>query len=616
MRVARSFFIVGGSILALNAAAFAATPPKNVILFIGDGLGAEQIKASGYYFNGAAGQFNFEQFPNFAWMTHNNSAGAVTDSAASGTALATGFKVDNEVISVALASGADPRRATPSDGRDLLTLLEQFKSAGKSTGLVTTSSMTDATPAAFAAHNPSRADSAGIASDYFTSTRPNVLFGGGAAGFDSAAASGAGYSVVSNRTQLQSLNTATTTNAAGIFGSGQFGYAYDQSAGTSTFYNANPFLQEMTSTALDILKKDNDGFFLMVENELTDSSAHLALSGANKVERNIYEVRELSRAVQKAIDFAATNPDTLILLTADHETGAFTANQNNGVGVMPSVTSGSTGHTAAWVPVYAMGPNAGHATGILDNTSIVNLATTSAAAPAPAVRKTFRQGDNGYAAAHDTHVRADSGGSAFGSTATLVVDQDDNAATGNQPVQSVVRFDSLIGAAGIPDGAQIRSARLTMHTGTASNDGTGATLEAHRLIVGFDDATTTWNNAGNIANNGFSLNNAGTADDDYLAAPESLFPDPSNNSLVSFDVTATMIAWMDNPSANQGWLLLSSGTDGWRWDSTESTGGFRPLLEVTYVAVPEPATCGFASLIAAAPLLRRRQRRVRASTQH
>src|SRR5688572_2137545 len=254
MRIAPRIVVVAASLLALTAVARAA-PPKNVILFIGDGLGPEQVKASGYYFNGAAGQFNFEQFPNFAWMTHNNSAGGVTDSAASGTALATGLTVNNGVISVALASGSDPRRAQPSDGRDLLTLLEQLKSAGKSTGLVTTSFMTDATPAAFAAHNPTRDDSAGIAADYFGPSRPNVLFGGGAAGFDAAAATSAGYSVVTNRTQLQSLNPTTTNNAAGIFGSGTFGYAYDQSIGTSTFYNANPFLHEMTTTALDILKK-------------------------------------------------------------------------------------------------------------------------------------------------------------------------------------------------------------------------------------------------------------------------------------------------------------------------------------------------------------------------
>lgn len=606
MRVARSICVIAG-LFALTPISRAATPPKNVILFIGDGLGAEQVKASGYYFNGSAGQFNFEQFPNFAWMTHNNSSGGVTDSAASGTAIATGFKVNNDVISVALADGTDPRRAMPNDGHDLLTLLEHFKSAGKSTGLVTTSYMTDATPAAFAAHNPTRADSAGIAADYFSATRPNVMFGGGAAGFDSAAATSAGYSVVTNRTQLQSLNTATTTNAAGIFGSGGFGYAYDQSTGASTFYNANPFLQEMTGTALDILKNDADGFFLMVENELTDTSGHLAISGQNKVERNIFEVRELARAVQKAVDFAATHPDTLILLTADHETGAFTANQNNGAGVLPGVTSGSTGHTAAWVPVYAMGPSAGHASGILDNTSLFNLATTTAAAPVPAQRKTFRQGESGYASAHDTHVRADTPTSAFGTTATLVVDQDDNTATGNQPVQAVIRFDDLIAPVGIPAGSQIRSAKLTLHTGNVTNDDTTGTIAANRLLVPFDDATTTWNNAGHVANNGFGLNDGSTAsDDDYLAAPESLFPAPSLNSLVSFDVTATMIAWMNDPSANYGWLITSDSTNGWRWDSSEAAGGFRPMLEVSYVPVPEPSAFGFAAVIGAAALLRRR----------
>ena len=80
MRLARMILIGGGGLFALTAATYAAQPPKNVIVFIGDGLGAEQVKASGYYFNGAAGQYNFEQFPNFAWMTHNNSSGAVTDS--------------------------------------------------------------------------------------------------------------------------------------------------------------------------------------------------------------------------------------------------------------------------------------------------------------------------------------------------------------------------------------------------------------------------------------------------------------------------------------------------------------------------------------------------------
>jgi hypothetical protein len=137
-------------------------------------------------------------------------------------------------------------------------------------------------------------------------------------------------------------------------------------------------------------------------------------------------------------------------------------------------------------------------------------------------------------------------------------------------------------------------------------------LSAHRLLVAFDDATTTWDNAGHVTGNGFSLNDAGTAlDDDYLAAPESLFPAPTLNSLVSFDVTATMIAWMSDAGANNGWLLLSDSTNGWRFDSSESAGGLRPMLEITYV--PEPSACVVALLAAGALLVRSRRRVSRAA---
>ena len=588
-------------------------PPKNVILFVGDGLGAEQVKASGYYFNGAAGQFSFEQFPSFAWMTHNNSAEGVTDSAASATALATGFKVDNDVVSVARASGTDPRSAAPSDDRELLTLLESFQAAGKRTGLVTTSHATDATPAAFGAHNVDRGNSADIANDYFTQARPNVIFGGGATGFTPTAATAAGYAAVTNRAQLQALDTSSVTHAAGVFGSGSFGYAYDQSIGTSFFYNTNPYLEEMTQTALDLLDNDPDGFFLLVENELTDASGHLALAGASKVERNIFEVRELSRAVQKAIDFAATNPDTLILVTADHETGGFTADANNGTGVWPSVTSGSTRHNATWVPLYAMGPNAGHVRGFLDNTDVSRIATTITPEPAAEARvtATFRQGVDGYVGARDTQVRLDAPNTTYDADPRLTVDQDDDpggVVSGASPSQVVLRFDELFAAEGgaIPDDAVIRTARLVIHTGTTNNDGTNGTVAVHRLRVGFDQATT-WNTAGLVPGNGFSLNGAGDEDDDYLAAAESFFPGPTPNSMVNFDVTETLQAWLDDPTSNHGWILLSNATDGWRWDSSEAASPIlRPVLEVSYI--PEPYCAAALVLVGALATRRVRQR--------
>lgn len=596
MRVRRAGRGAMGACLALSAAAATyahAEAPKNVILFVGDGMGAEQVKAAGYYFNGASGLFNFEQFTHSAWMTHNNLAGTVTDSAASATAMATGTKVNDGVISV------------DGSGNPLTTLLEMFHDAGKRTGLVTTSYMTDATPAAFGAHNVSRANSADIAGDYFDAQhKPNVLFGSTRTGFDAAAAASAGYTVASNRAQLQAINTASTTFAAGVFpadvATGGFGYAYDNPG----YYASNPFLHEMTQTALDILDNDADGFFLLVENELTDASGHQAVGSANKVERNIHEVGQLALAVQKAIDFAATHPDTLILVTADHETGAFTANQNNGQLVLPTVVSGSNQHQATWVPVWAMGPNAGHVTGHIDNTDIPGIVLSGAPEPVLATRKTFQQGANGYTGAHDTHVRGSAANTAFGATPLLVVDGADAGA----PSQAVIRFDDLFGPLAIPaDGVEIRSARLALHTGNATDDQTNNTLAIHRLLVAFTEATT-WNTAGSPSNGGFSLNGAGTADDDYLAAAESTFVSPDMNALVTFDVTATLQAWLDDPASNFGWLILSNGTDGWRWDSSEgAVAALRPLLEVTYAPVPEPSSLVLLAVVPA--LLTRRRRR-------
>jgi len=276
--------------------------------------------------------------------------------------------------------------------------------------------------------------------------------------------------------------------------------------------------------------------------------------------------------------------------------------------VFPSVTSGTTNHSAGWVPVYAMGPNSGHVTGHLDNTSIPGIAITTAPEPAATVRKTFRLGENGYGGTRDAQLRADAPATPGGAASTLVVDLDDNTATGNQPAQAVIRFDDIIGALGIPAGSEIRSAKLTVHTGNVTNDDTSGTLAAHRLLVGFDDATTTWDNAGRVAGNGFSLNDAASAlDDDYLATPESLFPAPTLNTLASFDVTASLIAWMADASSNHGWLLLSDSTNGWRWDSSESAGRFRPVLEVTYV--PEPSACLVVAMVAGAALARRQRPR-------
>jgi len=334
--------------------------PKNVIIFIGDGMGFEQVKAASMYSGGAEGTLNFESFPYRGQATTYSADNAVTDSAAAGTAIATGHKVNNGVISVAL----------PGDGGDLQTLLEYFRDQGKSTGLVTTTTMTHATPAAFGAHTNSRANTSEIAADYLSQTRPNVLLGGGANGMSPAAAAAAGYTVVADRAQMNAVDTETVTYLSGQFGTGYLPYEYDFFSGSDLGYNTLPHLSEMTVTALAVLDNDPDGLFLMVEGGRIDHAGH-----DNNIQRNVFETIELAECVQEAIDWAAGRSDTLIIVTADHETGGLTVTQNNGTGSFPTVTWTTGSHTGANVPVYAWGRNAHLVSDPMDNTGFFALAT-------------------------------------------------------------------------------------------------------------------------------------------------------------------------------------------------------------------------------------------------
>ena len=230
---ASSVTIVLASLAALLICAGAVqAKPKNVIFFIGDGMGPEQVEAAAIYAFGAPGTLSFESLPYQGELTTYSANSSITDSAAAGTALATGIKVNNGVISMAY----------PGDGSELETLLEYYKSLGKSTGLVSTSYLTDATPAAFGAHEPTRSNTSQIAVDYLNQTEPNVLFGGGGSGMTPAAAQAAGYTVVTDRAGMLALDTEAVTKLSGQFGSGQMRYEYDG-------LESQPHLSEMTATA-------------------------------------------------------------------------------------------------------------------------------------------------------------------------------------------------------------------------------------------------------------------------------------------------------------------------------------------------------------------------------
>ena len=333
-----------------------ANPPRNVILFLGDGMGPEAVKAASLFATGEEeGGLAFHAFPNQATMTHHSASSEVTDSAASATAIATGRKVDNTVVSLAL----------PGDGTPLLSLLELYKAQGKAVGMVTTAFVEDATPAAFAAHRARRSQFDGIAADYLEVSRPDLIMGGfTGGGFEPAVAEQGGYQVVTTRQAMEAITSVAAQPMAGLFGKGPLPSELDGD------YSAIPKLSQMTAKALTLLDDDPQGFFLLVENENIDEAGH-----HNNIERSVAATVELSESVRVALEWAGHRQDTLFLVTADHETGGLKVGDSRGQGEVPEATWSTSGHTAEPVRVFARGPLSEGFRGQLDNTDIVRLLT-------------------------------------------------------------------------------------------------------------------------------------------------------------------------------------------------------------------------------------------------
>lgn len=349
------------ALLLVASAPLAAAPPRVVFFFIGDGMGFEQVKAARSY---AGEPLSFELLPHRAECRTYAADNAVTDSGAGGTALATGIKVNNGVIS----------QEIPGTGAELLTLLEHAQQMGKMTGLVTTAYLTHATPATFGAHAASRNHLDDIAGDYLDQTRPDVLFGGGGQGLTVEAAQAAGYAVAVDAAGFSALDARTPgARVSALFGEDHLPYEHDSiKSGEDYPY---PHLSEMVAKAIEVLDRDPDGFFLMVEGARIDHAGH-----DNQLERMVHETLQFAAALQVAVEWAANRTDTLIIVTADHETGGLKVVEDNGAGRYPSVTWSTTGHTAVNVPLYAWGVNAQLISGIMDNTDMFEVCTADTAA--------------------------------------------------------------------------------------------------------------------------------------------------------------------------------------------------------------------------------------------
>ncbi len=323
---------------------FKSEKPKNIIFLIGDGMGVTQV-FSGLMAN--KGHLFLENCKYIGFSKTQPADKYITDSAAGGTALSAGVKTYNGAVAVDM------------DKKPVKTILEAAEEKGLATGLVATVAITHATPASFIAHQPERSMYEEIAAD-FLKTDIDVFIGGGRNHFTK---------------RKDSLNLVEKLK--------ENGYRYEEDMSVvkrvkkgklaALVADGHPgkvtergdMLPVATKTAINILSKNDKGFFLMVEGSQIDWGGH-----ASSTIYIVEEMLDFDRAIGKALEFAAKDGETLIVITSDHETGGMAITGGIMERGIVKASFPTKGHTAVMVPVFAYGPGAEEFIGIMDNTEV------------------------------------------------------------------------------------------------------------------------------------------------------------------------------------------------------------------------------------------------------
>ncbi len=320
----RHLFLAFCTALLLAAPAQAQTAPNapagdeppNVILMIPDGFGPASVTMARDYLRWRDGttELPYDSLHVGSARTFSTTS-YITDSAAGGTALATGVKTYNGAISV------------DTTKRPVGTLLEGAERRGMATGLVVTSRITHATPAVFSAHVPDRDQENKIAQQQLNQDI-EVLLGGGKRHFVPGSASNSarnddknllstarqkGYQVVETPDALAQVDDSPLL---GLFSNSHMAYEIDRS-------DEQPSLAAMTETAIDVLSQKEDGYFLMVEGSRIDHAGH-----GNDAATHLHDILAFNDAVETALDAAQNDPNTLVVIVSDHETGGLTLGRN------------------------------------------------------------------------------------------------------------------------------------------------------------------------------------------------------------------------------------------------------------------------------------------------
>lgn len=323
--------------------------PTNIIFLIGDGMGTSQVSAA-YFYGEEDSQPNFSRFPILGLINTTSGSDRITDSGAGATAFSIGQKSYNGAIGVDM------------QGEAVQTVNEILEDQGWQSGVISTSGITHATPASFYAHVAKRSQQYDIATSLVHS---NISFfaGGGQKWFinrpDSLnyldSLTHYGFSV-----GMDSLGSADHSK--------RVGYLLANDGLLAKHEGRDDFLPNATTEALEYFAQSDKPFFLMVEGSQIDWGGH-----ENNGDYVIQEVLDFDKTIGVALDYAEKHHNTLVVVTADHETGGFSLSGDgksmSGYGeISPTFSTG--GHTATLIPVFAYGPGADYFGGVYENTAI------------------------------------------------------------------------------------------------------------------------------------------------------------------------------------------------------------------------------------------------------
>jgi alkaline phosphatase len=319
-------------------------PVKNVILLIGDGMGLAQIHA-GYIAN--HGQLNMSNIHNIGFSQTAAADAGNTDSAAGGSAMAIGEKTNNRYIGV----GADQKKRT--------NLVDTLANYGIKSGIISVGDITDATPAVFYAHQPDRSMSSEIAADLLDS-KVEILVGSNQKSFfknkDAALMN-----------KLADQGFKLNTSAAGFYkeSKGRQLVLLPDTATRPVKDGRGALLKEALVHSLKMLSGNKEGFFVMAEGAQIDYGGH-----ANDLPYVVTELHDFDKTVEAALRFADQNGETLVLITADHETGGLNLLDASAEKGMISGHFSTNDHTNIMVPVFAYGPGSAEFRGTYANNEI------------------------------------------------------------------------------------------------------------------------------------------------------------------------------------------------------------------------------------------------------